>query len=218
MCGYQAHGYVCARYGTRLAPEIPFLGGIVVNASAQRFVREDQGYSEFAPIVLGQPGKTAVEIFDQRIYDILSPTIHFQETVKAGALRSGHSVEELAAALNLEAAALRATMESYAHIVTTGHDPLGRELLGPALEPPYYGAVITGALAHTQGGLRVDEHARVLREDGTVVPNLYAGGGSAAGISGDGPEGYLSGNGLLTALGFGLIAGEHAAAALRSDQ
>jgi fumarate reductase flavoprotein subunit len=75
--------------------------------------------------------------------------------------------------------------------------------------------MITGTLAHTQGGLKVDVHGRVLRADGSAIPNLYAGGGTAAGISGDGPEGYLSGNGLLTALGFGLIAAEHATAALR---
>jgi fumarate reductase flavoprotein subunit len=63
--------------------------------------------------------------------------------------------------------------------------------------------------------LKVDIHARVLRPDGTPIPNLYAGGGTAAGISGDGPDGYLSGNGLLSALGFGLIAGEHAAASIK---
>jgi fumarate reductase flavoprotein subunit len=217
MSGYQAHGYVCARYGTRLAPEIPFLGGIVVNASGERFVREDQGYSEFAPIILAQPQGTATEIFDQRIYDIVAPTVHFQETIEAGALRSGRSIEELALALHLDPARLRTTLETYNAAVAAGHDPLGRELLGPPLAPPFYGAVITGALAHTQGGLRVDVHARVLREDGSVIPNLYAGGGSAAGISGDGPDGYLSGNGLLTALGFGLIAGEHAASALLAE-
>jgi fumarate reductase flavoprotein subunit len=61
----------------------------------------------------------------------------------------------------------------------------------------------------------VDVHARVLRPDGSFIPNLYAGGGTAAGISGDGPEGYLSGNGLLTALGFGLIAGEHVTTAIQ---
>ena len=56
---------------------------------------------------------------------------------------------------------------------------------------------------------------RVLRTDGSVIPNLYAGGGTAAGISGDGADGYLSGNGLLSALGLGLIAGEHAAQAIQ---
>jgi fumarate reductase flavoprotein subunit len=97
-------------------------------------------------------------------------------------------------------------------------DRFGRATFGAPLAPPYYGALITGALAHTQGGLVVDVHARVLRPDGSVIPNLYAGGGTAAGISGDGPDGYLSGNGLLSALGLGLIAGEHASAAILRER
>lgn len=62
----------------------------------------------------------------------------------------------------------------------------------------------------------VDTGARAMREDGWLIPNLYAGGGTAAGISGDGPDGYLSGNGRLSALGLGLSAGEPAAAAIMS--
>lgn len=218
LTGYQAHGYVCAKYGTRLSPEIPLLGGIVVDFNGERFVREDQGYSEFAPIVLAQPRGAAIEIFDQRIYDILAPTVHFQETMASGALRSGRSVEELAAAFALDPARLRASIDDYNAGVARGSDRFGREVFGPPLAPPFHGAVITGALAHTQGGLKVDVHARVLRPDGSVIPNLYAGGGTAAGISGNGPEGYLSGNGLLSALGFGLIAGEHAAAAIAAGR
>lgn len=57
----------------------------------------------------------------------------------------------------------------------------------------------------------VNEHAQVLCPDGRRIPGLYAGGGAAAGISGHGADGYLSGNGLLTALGLGRIAGLHAA-------
>ncbi len=72
---------------------------------------------------------------------------------------------------------------------------------------------VVPGLFHTQGGLKVDEHARVLRADGTPVPNLFAGGGAAAGISGKrGAAGYASGNGLLTALGLGRRAGLRAAA------
>jgi len=199
MSGYQGHGYVCAGYGTRLSPEIPQLGAIFVNQDAERFTRDDQGYSEFARVVLAQPGGTAIAIFDQRIYDVVANTDHFKDTVASGALRRAESVEALAAAFRLDAARLRATLE------------------GRPLAPPFYGAKVTGALAHTQGGLKVDVHARVLREDGRPIPNLYAGGGTAAGISGDGPDGYLSGNGLLSALGLGLIAGEHAAAVLRQE-
>ena len=62
---------------------------------------------------------------------------------------------------------------------------------------------VTGALFHTQGGLAIDARGRVIRNDGTVFPNLFAAGGAAAG--------YLSGNGLLTATVLGRIAGQAAA-------
>ncbi|MBC7803031.1 MAG: FAD-dependent oxidoreductase [Candidatus Parcubacteria bacterium] len=215
MSGYQGHGYVCAGYGTRLSPEIPQLGGIFVNMAGERFTRDDQGYSEFARVVLGQPGGVAVGLFDQRIYGIVAHTDHFKDTIASGALRSG-TLEELAAAFRVDAGRLRATLDEYNAASQRGEDRFGRKTFGEPLRAPYYGAKVTGALAHTQGGLKVDVHARVLRPDASVIPNLYAGGGTAAGISGDGPDGYLSGNGLLSALGLGLIAGEHAAAAIRS--
>jgi len=42
--------------------------------------------------------------------------------------------------------------------------------------------------------------------DGTVLPNLLAAGGAARGVSGDAVWGYLSGNGLLSAVAGGWIA------------
>ena len=71
---------------------------------------------------------------------------------------------------------------------------------------------VTGALFHTQGGLQIDAQARVLRADGRPLPNLFAGGGAARGISGPAVTGYLPGAGLCTALTLGRIAGESAAA------
>ena len=67
------------------------------------------------------------------------------------------------------------------------------------------------ARSSTQGGLSVDGDARVLAEDGLPLPNLFAAGGAARGISGDGADGYLAGNGLLTATSFGKLAGRAAA-------
>ncbi len=57
----------------------------------------------------------------------------------------------------------------------------------------------------------VDNHAQVLREDGSALPNLFAGGGAARGLSGPSRWGYLSGNGLLTATTLGRLAGRAAA-------
>ncbi|MSQ64049.1 MAG: FAD-dependent oxidoreductase [Betaproteobacteria bacterium] len=216
MSGHQGHGYVIPGYGTRLVPEVPLLGAVMVNADGARFDREDQGYSELAGVLLKQPRGVAYMFFDQWIYDVVLPNEHFRDTVAAGALKSAATIEELAGAFQLDPQRVRATFDEYYANVKAGRDPLGRETFGKLLEAPFYGAMITGTLAHTQGGLKVDVHGRVLRIDGSVIPNLYAGGGTAAGVSGDGASGYLSGNGLLTALGFGLIAAEHAAAALRA--
>jgi fumarate reductase flavoprotein subunit len=60
----------------------------------------------------------------------------------------------------------------------------------------------------------VDEKARVLRSDGSVIPGLYADGGTAVGVSGSGHAGYSSGNSLLAATVLGKIAGEEAATSL----
>ncbi|WP_324288623.1 FAD-binding protein [Hoeflea alexandrii] len=75
---------------------------------------------------------------------------------------------------------------------------------------PFFAVKVTGALFHTQGGLMIDDQARVVREDGSAFANLFAGGGAACGVSGPDVSGYLSGNGLLTAIGFGFVAGDAA--------
>ena len=91
-------------------------------------------------------------------------------------------------------------------------DRFGRSFEGAApLAPPFKAVKVTGALFHTQGGLAVDTEARVLRTDGVRLPNLFAAGGAAAGISGSRASGYLSGNGLLTATVLGRISGRNAA-------
>ena len=66
------------------------------------------------------------------------------------------------------------------------------------------GVYVHAAITHTMGGLRVDEHARVLREDGSPLDGLYAAGVDAGGVS---TGGYASG--LAQALVLGLAAAEH---------
>jgi predicted oxidoreductase len=68
-------------------------------------------------------------------------------------------------------------------------------------EPPCLAVRVRAAVTHTIGGLRIDEHARVLREGGNPVPRLYAAGADAGGIF---TGGY--GSGLAAALVFGRIA------------
>jgi succinate dehydrogenase/fumarate reductase flavoprotein subunit len=65
---------------------------------------------------------------------------------------------------------------------------------------------VIASITHTIGGLRVDERARVLRDDGSAVPGLWAAGVDAGGVA---TGGYASG--LAQALVLGLVAAEDAA-------
>ena len=123
----------------------------------------------------------------------------------------------MAAKTGIDPAGLKASIARTHSLIESGEpDQFGRSFSGKTpLHPPFYAVKVTGALFHTQGGLEVDEHARVRRSSGGVMPNLYAGGGAARGISGPGADGYMAGNGLLTATTLGRLAGEHAASTLK---
>ena len=212
---YQAHGSVAYPHGTHLTWAVILLGGYQVNLKGQRFVNEYHGYSMHALDVLAQEEDVAVEIFDQRIYDAVIHHEDFQQCVKMGAVKKFGSIEELAVSFHLPPEEMTRTHEEFQTAVRgQTPDPLGRTDFGKPLEPPFYGAKVTGALYHTQGGLKVNQLAQVISTDGNPVPNLYAGGGTAAGFSGKaGPYGYLSANGLFAALILGKIAGEQSAMA-----
>ncbi|MFZ8899778.1 MAG: FAD-binding protein, partial [Alphaproteobacteria bacterium] len=105
---------------------------------------------------------------------------------------------------------LEKTIRAYNNAATGSENDLyGRKKFEMApLQAPYAIVQVKPGLFHTQGGLKVDNHARVMRKDGSSIKNLFAGGGAAAGISGaTGAMGYASGNGLITALVLGRNAG-----------
>ena len=217
MQGYQGQGHVNPPHGhTRLGMSLPPLGAFLVNREGQRFVAEDIGPSELAAFVLAQPGGIALEVFDARIHTTASTQGPYREAFEAGKILIAQSPAELAQRFDLPGEAFEESFASFAAAVASGHDPAwGRQRFGPALVPPLYGAWVTGALAHTQGGLRVDATARVLRRDGSVIRGLYAAGGAAASISGVGGAGYLPGNGLAQSFGLAMLAGQHVAATQR---
>jgi fumarate reductase flavoprotein subunit len=216
MDSYQGHATVAHQNGALSTYAVVMNGGILVNEKGERFGDESAGYSAFAIDVLRQPGGIGYEIFDERIYERLEGEFDdFDEAAELGAYTRAESVTELATQLGCDPESTEAAIEAYNEAVSEGvPDDVGRQEGRNTLSAPFYGTKVTGALFHTQGGLVVDEHARVQREDGTHVENLYAGGGAAVGISGHGAGGYLSGNGLTAALGLGRLAGIHARDAL----
>lgn len=213
MDSYQAHSAVSS-VGTLISWETMLGGGVMVNKSGRRFANETMGYSSFASHLTEQDDASGYEIFNQEILDMMEAHyVEFRETVSLGGIRRASSLEELAEVTGLDGSALSQSLRDYNSRAAEGEDSFGRTTFR-RLDPPYYFAAVKPALFHTQGGVMINKNAQVIGSQGSVIPNLYAGGGTAAGVSGHGGSGYLSGNGLLSALGYGWLAGRHSASSL----
>jgi fumarate reductase flavoprotein subunit len=198
-------------------PEVALSGGIMVDALGKRFVDERRYPGGLGIKMLDLPGKQAYEIFDERIFQLHreAPGLRSLGSLfDVGLLLKAQTPEELAGKLAIDAEGLKQTIDECNAFSARGQKDVFDRVLPQPLEAPYYGIKVTVALYHTQGGLKVNADGQVLRADGSIIPNLYAGGGVAVGVSGKGLEGYLPGNGLLASLGLGMIAAEHAVASL----
>lgn len=213
MGAYQGHGGLAAGYGVPILWPLIMEGGFQVNARGERFSNEAEGYSEQAAKVNAQPGRVAWSIFDERLHALMLGFDDYRDALRAGAVVEAPDAAGLAAVLGLPSEALLETLATVEACVKGQlQDAFGRDFRGkPPLVPPYRATKVTGALFHTQGGLVVDGDARVRRARGGRLPNLFAGGGAARGISGAGAAGYMAGNGLLTATTLGKLAGRAAA-------
>ena len=206
---YQGYAAVAYPQGQLLSWTTIEKGGVLVDAAGRRFGNEDDGYSGFAAQVSRQ-GEFAWAIYDRRIHEVALAEEEYEEMSRMGAMRWAETPADLARAAGLPADAVSLTIEDYNRAAADGGGDLhGRQTFAMApLRPPFAIARVKPGLFHTQGGLMVDEDARVMRSDGGIVRNLFAGGGAAVGISGKaGAMGYASGNGLITALVLGRRAG-----------
>ncbi len=179
--GYQGHGSWAVPQGALVTWALMMEGGIQVNAQGHRFHDETAGYSEAAVQVLAQPGGTAWNVIDGRLLALGRRFPDFVDAEANGAVRPAADAALLAALIGCDLDTLRATLAS------------------TRLEAPYAAIRVTGALFHTQGGLDVDARCNARM-------NLFAAGGAARGVSGNAVWGYLSGNGLLSAVAGGFIA------------
>lgn len=122
------------------------------------------------------------------------------------------SLHDLAAALGMDPQGLVGEIARYNDFAAAGadrdHGKAGKFLL-PLETPPFYAIEVRPLTINlTACGLRIDDHARVLGEDGRPIAGLFAAGECTGGII----KTYIgSGNSLANACGFGRIAGEEAA-------
>lgn len=209
---YQGHAALAKRSATLVGWATIMHGGVMFDLTGSRFGDETSGYSEYAAALASRPQAEGWLVFDKRIHDLCLPFTDFRQTVESGSLVWADTIEGLAKATGLVADALAVELTTAAAVAGGQQsDRLGRAFFEAPLTPPYAAVRVVPALFHTQGGLVVDEHARVTKPDGTPIAGLYASGGAAAGISGHGAAGYLAGNGLLPALGLAFLAAEHVA-------
>jgi len=211
---YQGHGSLAWPHQTLITWSVMMMGGIQVNCFGKRFSNEHEGYSEQARRVIAQPNGVAWNVFDDRIHAAAMEFEDYRQAHASGAVLHAQTIDALAKAMDVPSAALNETLEEVTALAQDGGvDSLGRTFsIEERFIPPYRAIRVTGALFHTQGGLVVDGHARVMGLDGQPLLGLYAGGGAARGVSGSGDSGYLSGNGLLAAVMLGATAGQSAAA------
>jgi len=211
--GFQAHSSVVMPQRLQLPWALMSEGAIQVNRQGERFGNEHEGYSESALFVLAQPEGIAFNIYDERIHEVGLAMPNYPEAVTKGLIKRGTTLRDLSDALGIERSGLEQTVALVnALALDEDMDEFGRTFrAAQMILGPYYGVQVTGALLGTEGGLAIDARGRVLRPDGTALPNLLAAGGAARGLSGDAGGGYLEGNGLLAAVVGGFLAGKTAA-------
>ncbi|QHE94990.1 FAD-dependent oxidoreductase [Pandoraea fibrosis] len=200
--GYQGHGSWASPHGVLISWAVIMDGGFQINREGRRFHDETHGYSEAAVHVLAQTDGIAWNVFDGQTLALARTFPDFQDAEAAGALKTCADIDALARVVGCDVTTLRETLDTVSRGATAGD---GRTF-ARAIAAPYYAVKVTGALFHTQGGLDIDAHCRVLTPDGKPFPNLLAAGGAARGVSGNAVWGYLSGNGLLSAVAGGFIA------------
>jgi len=219
MSAYQGHASVASPDGPLVTWGVIVTGGILVNLNGERFGNELVGYSTFSEKVLALPGAEAVEIFPHGSFEACRGT-RLEEVIEAGKVEIFKNTEDVCKRFGMPLQALNATLGDVRASVGR-KDKFGR--VWPVESPwtssrePLYAILVRAALFHTQGGLSANSSGQVLHRDGLPIPGLYAAGGVAAGVSGDGAAGYLSGNGLLHSVVMGRLAGEAAAAALTAS-
>ncbi|TNM39549.1 3-oxosteroid 1-dehydrogenase [Nocardioides albidus] len=210
-------------------------GSIIVNSAGARFMNEALPYVE-ATHEIYRGERTGVShvpsymVFDQTYRNrYLFAGVPGRQPFpgrwyKEGVVVRADTLAELAARIGLPEGTLEATVQRFNGFARSGvdadfrrgesaydkyySDPTVRPncSLAPIEKGPFYAVKVVPGDLGTKGGLVTDERARVLREDGSVLPGLYAAGNVSAAVMGNtypGPGGTIG-----PALVFGYLAAE----------
>jgi len=185
-------------------------GSLIVDQTGQRFTNEASDYMSFGQCVLerersGNPVEFMWIVFDQQYRnsyvfaaDRFPRMTLPQAWYDAGIAHRSDDLAELGRMMKVPEAQFVATASRFNDMARAGDDSdfdRGKSaydryygdptiIPNPNLRPldkgPFYAVKMTLSDLGTCGGLRADERARVLREDGAAIPGLYAIGNTAA--------------------------------------
>ena len=202
---------------------VPF--SVVVNKDGKRFYDEGEDvwpkrYAIWGRLVAQQPDQIAYSIIDSKATSLFMPSVF--------PAISAPTIGELAERLGLDPPTVIDTVNQFNAAVRDGPfdntklDGCKTEGLTPPKTHwarkldtgPFYGYPLRPGITFTYLGVRVNERAQVLMENGKPSANLFASGGIMAGnILG---KGYLAGFGMTIGSVFGRIAGTEAAKNVRN--
>jgi tricarballylate dehydrogenase len=203
---------------TRL-DSVPY--SVVLNRNCERFYDEGEDvwpkrYAIWGRLIAQQPEQIAYSICDSKAFRLFMPSVY--PAIVADTL------EDLAGKMKLDPVKVKAAIDAFNAAVrpdnrfdntkldgsrTTGLTPDKTNWAQKIDTPPFYGYPLRPGITFTYLGVRVNEKAQVIMENGKPTANLFASGEIMAGnVLG---KGYLAGIGMTIGTVFGRIAGQEAA-------
>jgi fumarate reductase flavoprotein subunit len=182
-------------------------GAILVNQDGERFVNELDTRKVVTDAINAQERPDAYLVFNAELVKRAS-AVGFYDHI--GLVKHGDTIDELAEALKLPVANLKATMQQWSGAVSEQNDEaFGRTmgLIDGFEEGPYMAIHIAPAIHYTMGGLKTSPKAEVLNKNFVPIKGLYAGGEVAGGLHGNN---RIGGNSIAETVVFGLQAARQA--------
>jgi fumarate reductase flavoprotein subunit len=189
---------------------------IFVNARGERFIREDQqSVDAREQTLLAQPDLRYWIVFDEEMLASAPPGVGgwSREQMREAFgihkwFQKADDLPTLARNSGIDVDGLVRTVADYNRGVAKRNDALGREHMPrPIIKAPFYAIRHQGHSTTSTVGLAVDGQLRVIRSDGTPIPNLYA-AGELLGAGQTQGRSFVGGMMVTPALSFGRILGE----------
>ena len=188
-------------------------GAVLINKEGKRFFDELNTRDAVSAAILKQTTGHAYMFFDD---DVRKSLKAIEGYIKMpGMVIQGKDLDEVAKNMGVPAANLKATMAQYAKDQAAGKDSCcGRtKMERPLTKAPYYAILVTPAVHHTMGGVKINTKAEVINVDGKVIPGYFAAGEVTGGVHGGN---RLGGNAQADIIVFGRIAGNSATAYVKA--